>query len=98
MEIDDALRTSAKGPLRVRGFLIGGDQQSVRLCTALYESYPPQCAEPSVPVEGLDLDQLRGLTAAEGIIWSDGPVELVGVLKSGVLRVTGPPVDVRPRD
>src|SRR5262245_59379029 len=48
-------------PQRVTGnLLVQGDE--VRLCSALAESFPPQCGNPSLVVEGLDLETVADLT------------------------------------
>ncbi len=55
LTIEEALETTAEGPLVVAGYLIEqGDE--LRLCSAILESYPPQCGEPSLEVRG-DVDQ-----------------------------------------
>jgi len=58
LTIEEALETTAEGPLVVAGYLIeeGGE---LRLCSAILESYPPQCGEPSLEVRGeVDRDQI----------------------------------------
>jgi len=58
LTIQEALETTAEGPLVVAGYLIeqGGE---LRLCSAILESYPPQCGEPSLEVRGeVDRDQI----------------------------------------
>jgi len=58
LTIEEALETTAEGPLVVAGYLIAqGDE--LRLCSAILESYPPQCGEPSLEVRGaVDRDQI----------------------------------------
>ena len=77
---------TADGPVEVAGFLVsrGGE---TRLCAALAESYPPQCGEPSLCVEGLDLERAGELERAEGVTWSEREVTLAGTVAAGVLRI-----------
>jgi len=58
LTIEEALETTADGPLVVAGYLIEqGDE--IRLCSAILESYPPQCGEPSLEVRGeVDREQI----------------------------------------
>ncbi len=58
LTIEEALETTADGPLVVAGYLIEqGDE--IRLCSAILESYPPQCGEPSLEVRGeVDREQV----------------------------------------
>ncbi len=58
LTIQEALETTAEGPLVVAGYLIEQDGE-LRLCSAILESYPPQCGEPSLEVRGdVDRDQI----------------------------------------
>ncbi len=76
----------------VRGHVVAPEGGPVRLCEALAESYPPQCGGSSLTVEGLDLASVPGLTstgdpALAQVRWSEGEVELTGVVTGGILRV-----------
>lgn len=76
----------------VRGYVVAPEGAPVRLCQMLAESYPPQCGEPSLVVEGLDLASVPGLVSTDDpalarVSWSEGEVELTGVVTDGVLRV-----------
>jgi hypothetical protein len=72
----------------VRGTLIA-DANDVRLCSAILESYPPQCGQPSLRVRGLDLVGVSNMEQAKGTSWSAREVVLVGVVRDGTLRVQG---------
>jgi hypothetical protein len=82
----------ASGEVTVEGSLIAVEGEPVRLCSAILESYPPQCGEPSLEVRGLDLDTLDlastrpddEVTAAR---WSDLPVQVTGTVEDGLLVV-----------
>lgn len=87
LSIQQALSSHGSDPRTVRGSLIAtGD--TVRLCGAILESYPPQCGGPFLVVQGLDLGTFEGLTTASGVTWSDREVELTGTVADGVLTVT----------
>ena len=82
----------ASGEVTVEGTLIAVDGQPVRLCSAILESYPPQCGEPSLEVHGLDLDSLdlSGTREGESVTptrWSDRPIQVTGTVEDGVLVV-----------
>ena len=89
ISVEDALTSTANEPLLVNGFLVSGTEgdEDVHLCASLAESDPPQCGEPSVHVEGLDLSQIEGLTTRDGVTWSDEQIQLLGRIQNGVLTV-----------
>lgn len=60
-----------------------------RLCAAVMESHPPQCGQPSVLIEGFDLEGMDGTQTAGGVTWTDGEIQLNGKLGDGVLRADG---------
>lgn len=74
------------GPVHVSGFLID-DGSGWRLCELVLESYPPQCGDPSLDVEGLDEAEFD-LEVANGVRWTEGAT-LVGEITDGTLEVTG---------
>lgn len=80
----------ASGEVTVEGSLIAVDGEPVRLCSAILESYPPQCGEPSIEVQGLDLDSLdlastRPSDEVTPARWSDLPIQISGTVEDGVL-------------
>ena len=87
LSVEQALDTQAGERVVVSGNLLaqGGE---VRLCSALAESFPPQCVGPQLLVEGLELDSLDGLETGGGVMWSDRPMRLHGTLGDGVLMVS----------
>lgn len=98
LSVEEAQRAGAGGATKVRGVLVARDNSAV-LASALLESYPPQAGGATLPLEGLDLPALVGLssTAPDSgfalVTWSDYPLVLEGVLKDGKLQVQGyPPV------
>ena len=62
------------------------DGNSVRVCEALAESYPPQCGGSSATVVGLDTSSVDGIATEGDYRWTDFPVELVGETTGGTLR------------
>ena len=93
LSVDEALASTFGDPVRVTGFLVAQEGAPIRLCSALAESYPPQCGGASLVVERLELASVEGLTTpAEPeyahTSWTDAPVELYGVVADGVLAVS----------
>jgi hypothetical protein len=85
--VQEALESDAEGPLLVSGALVArGDD--VRLCSALAESYPPQCGQPSLRVENVDFATIDGpISEAEGVTWTEQPVTLRGEVDGEILRL-----------
>lgn len=86
LTVEEAL--AAGGPVRVRGTLIA-DAQGVRLCSAILESHPPQCGQPSLGVRGLDLVGVSNMEQSKGVGWTSREVTLSGAVEDGVLTVAG---------
>jgi hypothetical protein len=87
ISIDDALASGSDEMLLVNGNLLaqGGE---VRLCSALAESFPPQCGGASLVVEGLKLEEVDGLVTEGEVSWTDRPIQLLGVVRDGTLTVS----------
>jgi hypothetical protein len=85
LSVEQALEVESDTPVLVRGFLVVADR--ARLCSALAESYPPQCGGPSLVVEDLPPRELERLERAEGVAWSERQVTLRGLVDDGVLGV-----------
>ena len=86
ISVDEAIASTLEGPLLVNGYLVASGDE-VRFCSALAESHPPQCGGSSLVVEGLDLDEMQGLSSASGVTWSDEQLQLLGSVEDGVLRI-----------
>jgi hypothetical protein len=86
LSVSDALASKLPGPLLINGYLLAGGG-IVRLCEALRESSPPQCGGASLAVQGLDLGAREDLREQQGTRWSPNPVQLLGHVEGGVLRV-----------
>ena len=87
LSVEEALASTLAGPLMVTGNLVAAHDE-VRLCSALLESYPPQCGGASLLVQGLDLTTVEGLQTVAGVSWTDGRVSLLGDVANGVLTVS----------
>lgn len=70
--------------LAVRAYVVVAPDGSARLCDALAESHPPQCAGASMALTGLPDGFLTGLRTAEGVGWTDAPVQLMGRVRGDV--------------
>ena len=86
ISIGEALNSNLQGPLLVNGHLHAQDDQ-VRLCELLAESFPPQCGGGTLVVEGLDLTTMDGLTSEGSVTWSDQLVQVLGTVEGEVLTV-----------
>ena len=88
ISVVDALASTLGDPLLVNGFLVvTGDE--ARLCEALAESFPPQCGGASLLVEGPDPAALAGLETEGNVSWTAQPIQLLGEVEDGTLRVDG---------
>jgi hypothetical protein len=99
LTVDQAKLAEAGQNIRVSGHIVstGGN---IVLASALAESDPPQAGGASLPVSGLTLKELVGLSSTAGqagaadVTWSDYVVVLEGVLVKGVFEVRAvPPVE-----
>ena len=77
--IDQAIGQGGAEPLLVNGALFIGPDGTVRLCSAIAESYPPQCGGARLEVIGLDIGSLPNLQEANGVRWAD-QVQLFGTV------------------
>ena len=87
LSIADALATDATGPIAVQGFVVA-DDSGIRLCDALAESYPPQCGGDSIEVGDLTTVDPDELNSAQGVMWTDHRVTIIGEIIDGVLVPT----------
>jgi hypothetical protein len=88
ISIEEALESDSTEPLLVEGNLLVLDGQA-RLCSALAESFPPQCGGASLLVTGLDVAQVEGLMVEQDVMWTDRPIQLAGTVADGILTVSG---------
>ena len=83
--VAEAVNTEAKSA-EVRGYILVGADQVMRLCAGLAGSFPPQCGQPAITVHGLQISEIPGRETDQGITWS-GETTLHGALSGGVLTV-----------
>lgn|SRR5512134_2878143 len=87
ISIEEALETDSDEPLLVNGNLLVVNGEP-RLCSALAESFPPQCGGASLLITGLDLSQIDGLIVEGDVMWTDRPIQLAGVVSDGRLTMS----------
>ena len=94
LTVEEALRSDLDEPLLVRGYYVARAHEPARLCSALAESFPPQCGEPSLRIETdeLDEDELAGLRRAPdgSVAWTEREVQLIGLVRDGALVIEAP--------
>ncbi len=88
ISVGEALTSNLTGPLLINGQL-HVENGRTRLCEALAESFPPQCAGRFLVVQGLDLTTIDGLTSEGSVTWSDQTVQVLGTVEGEVLTVAG---------
>jgi hypothetical protein len=88
ISIEEALETDSDEPLLVNGNLLVVNGEP-RLCSALAESFPPQCGGASLLITGLDLSGVDSLVVEGDVMWTDRPIKLAGVVKDGRLMMQG---------
>lgn len=86
-QVSAVVEGGVTGEVTVTGSLLV-DGKEARLCSALAESFPPQCGEPSLVVKNLDRSEFPGLSREGDVVWTDRPVELTGTVAGGELTVT----------
>jgi hypothetical protein len=78
MSVTDALDHKATDDLvTVSGALFVSPDGDVLLCSAIAESFPPQCGGDRIQVEGLDLEDVAGLQTEGEVSWAES-VSLFG--------------------
>ena len=86
LTVEEALVSGRDGRLTVTGALFVVKGRPARLCSAIAESYPPQCGGASVIVEGLEPSSIPELEVEGDVAWAES-VALVGTLEDAVLRL-----------
>lgn len=87
ISIEEAMASDLDGALLVNGNLLAQDGE-VRFCSALAESFPPQCSGASLRVEGLKLEEVDGLVTEGEVSWTDRPIQLLGDVEEDTLVVS----------
>lgn len=84
--VEEVVDGDVTDPVHVSGLLID-DGSGWRLCNTSLESYPPQCGEPALQVEGLNGSEFT-FEEAQGVRWIEAAT-LVGDVEDGAITVTG---------
>jgi hypothetical protein len=79
ISIDEALASAGSEPLLVNGALFVDGEGTMLLCSAIAESFPPQCAGTRLEVTGLDITSIPGVQEANGVRWVE-QVQLFGTV------------------
>ena len=87
LTVSDALTSTTEGVIAVAGFIVA-DASGLRLCEALAESLPPQCAGAALPLSDLESVDPDDLRTEQGVTWSDYPVTVFGEIVDGTLQAT----------
>jgi hypothetical protein len=85
--VEEAVAKRPAGVVQVEGYVLSRAGET-RLCSALLESHPPQCGNPSLRVSG-PVPQREGTDSAEGVTWTEDEHRILGSLKNGTLRTVG---------
>lgn len=84
LSVAEVLAATNPEPIAVRAYLFVAADGSARLCDAIGESFPPQCAGAAIAAIGLPPELVDGLDVEAGRRWSDGPLQLIGTVRAGV--------------
>jgi len=79
ISIDDAIGQAGTGPLLINGSLFIDRDGSGLLCSAIAESFPPQCGGTRLRVRDLDLSSVPNLEEANGVRWAEA-IQLLGTV------------------
>lgn len=88
IDVATALERNPTGVLVVEGYVVITDGVA-QLCSALAESFPPQCGPPAAPLEALELADLGELRTEGATSWTEEPVAIPVILVDGRLEAVG---------
>lgn len=80
LQVGQAIAAGSDEPVRVAGSLFVDADGTVLLCSAIAESFPPQCGGDRLEIVGLDLDSIE-LQTANDVSWAER-LEVVGTIGS----------------
>ena len=75
--LSDAVDAGVDGPFLVAAYYVDAGE-GARLCSALLESFPPQCGEPSLALDDSSSVDPTDLTTEGEVTWSADPVTVEG--------------------
>ena len=86
--IPEVLAGKIDGGFAITGFYFE-DDNGLRLCELLAESFPPQCGGAEIPFDNTaDVIDPDDLDSSQGVTWSSLPVVVVGEVVDGVFVAT----------
>ena len=85
ISVAEALTSTLDEPLLVNGNIFIANN-TTRLCSALAESFPPQCGGDSIQITGLNTATLD-LQRQDAVAWTNAYVQVLGRVVNGVLVV-----------
>jgi hypothetical protein len=85
--IGEVVEERPTGVVEVEGYIVSRAGET-RLCSALLESHPPQCGNPSLRLPGPP-PQGDGVESAEGVTWTEGEHRILGSLRKDTLLRVG---------
>jgi hypothetical protein len=85
--VKEAVEQRPMGVVRVEGYIVAR-AGNARLCSALLESHPPQCGNPSLD---LGRSQTRGyeVESSQGVVWTEEEHRILGSLRDNALVQVG---------
>ena len=88
ISVEQALASDLQDPLLVNGYLVYRRNEEPRLCSALAESHPPQCGEPSLVVDGPELSEFGVEVETAGTTqWTPNQVQIAGMRRGDRLII-----------
>lgn len=85
--VADAARYEGAGPVVLSGYFVA-EGSSARLCSALAESFPPQCGGSSIVIANPDAISGVALIEEGQTQWSDGFIMVAGEVSDGVFTIS----------
>jgi hypothetical protein len=85
----EARRVESGTSVVVTGYVYVEPDGRARVCDALAESFPPQCAGPALELVGLDADDIPSAQHGSGVTWSGQQVRVHGTTDGDTLTVDG---------
>lgn len=82
ISVDEAIARAGTEAVLVNGALFIDPDGVVRLCSAIAESFPPQCGGARLLVEGLDPAAVPDLQEANDVRWAER-AQIYGAVSSG---------------
>jgi hypothetical protein len=88
LTVEELIGTTLTGDnIRIMGFLVI-DSTRARLCSALFESFPPQCGGASVEIAGFE-ELGIDIEEAQGVRWTNNGVIFRGRWSNGLFTALG---------